>query len=537
MCFHIIHRTEISCGNPGDPVSVRDRWQYKMGMNASIPPTPDFSEDAEPPRREQVRDLPFNIEAEQALLGAILFNNKAYERVSDFLLPEHFYDPVHAHIYETSGELIRRGQIASPITLKSFFDQNPALKALEGGGAGYLARLAAATVSVYNAKDFGQTVYDLAVRRELIAIGDEMQEVAYDSPVDLSPADQIEQIEGQLFQLAEKGKVNSGFMKFDSASQKAIELAELAYKKPAGVSGIATGLTDIDDKLGGLQKSDLLIIAGRPGMGKTSLATNIAFHVAKNFRTETDEHSRDVTVDGGRVAFFSLEMSSEQLATRILSEQSRVSSSAIRKGTIDEDDFRRFARAVTDLQHIPLYIDETGGISIATLSSRARRLKRTAGGLDLIVVDYLQLATGAGRRSDNRVLEVGEITQGLKALAKELDVPVIALSQLSRAVEQRDDKRPNLSDLRESGSIEQDADVVMFVYREAYYVNNREPAEGTAEHDTWQQDMERVQGKAEVIIAKQRHGPVGKVELYFEERFTKFGNLDRHHTEDFGGFN
>ncbi len=510
-------------------------------MNASIPPDHDYPDDHAPPpepiQHEQARELPFNIEAEQALLGAILYSNKAYERVSDFLLPEHFYDPVHAHIYEVCGELIRRGQIASPITLKSYFVQNPALKALEGGGAGYLARLAGATVSVFNAKDFGQTIYDLAVRRELIAIGDEMQEVAYDSPIDLSPADQIESIEGQLFQLAEKGKVNSGFLKFDIASQKAIELAELAYKKPEGVSGIATGLSDLDEKLGGLQPSDLIIVAGRPGMGKTALATNIAFHVAKHFRTEQNDTNQERTVDGGRVAFFSLEMSSEQLATRILSEQSRVSSSAIRKGTIDEEDFRRFAKAVTDLQHIPLYIDETGGISIATLASRARRLKRTAGGLDLIVVDYLQLATGAGKRgSDNRVLEVGEITGGLKALAKELEVPVIALSQLSRAVESRDDKRPNLSDLRESGSIEQDADVVMFVFREAYYVNNREPTEGTAEHETWQQDMERVQGKAEVIIAKQRHGPVGKVELYFEERFTKFGNLDRHHTEDMGGF-
>ncbi len=509
-------------------------------MNASIPPDADYMDHSQPPHDDDtaMRELPYNIEAEQALLGAILYNNKAFERVSDFLLPEHFYDPVHALIYENSSELIKRGQIASPITLKPFFDQNQALKAIEGGGAGYLKRLAAATVSVYSAKDFGQTVYDLAIRRELIAIGDEMAEVAYDSPIDLSPSDQIENIEGQLFQLAEKGKVNSGFIKFDAATLKASEMAELAYKKPAGVSGIATGLTDLDEKLGGLQKSDLIIVAGRPGMGKTALATNIAFHVAKNFRTEADEFGNERTVDGGRVAFYSLEMSSEQLATRILSEQSRVSSSAIRKGTIDEDDWRNFAQAVTDIQHIPLYIDETGGISIATLSSRARRLKRTAGGLDLIVVDYLQLATGAGKRnSDNRVLEVGEITGGLKALAKELEVPVIALSQLSRAVESRDDKRPNLSDLRESGSIEQDADVVMFVFRESYYVNNREPTEGTPEHDVWLQDMERVQGKAEVIVAKQRHGPVGKVELYFEERFTKFGNLDRHHTsDDIGGF-
>ncbi len=515
---------------------MRRGWQYKMGMTAYTPPDHDPSDYDDPPRQDSARELPFNIEAEQALLGAILYDNRAYERVSDFLMPEHFYDPVHAHIFQLAGELIRRGQIASPITLKSFFDQNPALKALEGGGAGYLARLAGATVSVFNAKDFGQTIYDLAVRRELITIADEMTEVAYDSPIDLSPADQIEHIEGQLYNLAEKGKVNSGFMKFDLASQKAIELAEIAYKKPAGVSGIASGLTDLDEKLGGLQKSDLIIVAGRPGMGKTSLATNIAFHVARHFRTETDDTHGERTADGGRVAFFSLEMSSEQLATRILSEQSRVSSSAIRKGTIDEEDFRRFAKAVTDLQNIPLYIDETGGISIATLASRARRLKRTAGGLDLIVVDYLQLAVGAGKRSDNRVLEVGEITQGLKTLAKELNVPVIALSQLSRAVEQREDKRPNLSDLRESGSIEQDADVVMFVYREAYYVNNREPTEDTPEHDAWQQEMERVQGKAEVIIAKQRHGPVGKVELYFEERFTKFGNLERHHTEDMGGF-
>jgi replicative DNA helicase len=481
---------------------------------------------------DSYRELPHNIEAEQALLGAVLVNNEAYYRVSDFLLPDHFFDPLHGRIYEKAGALILNAQLATPVTLKSYFSDDAAL--IEIGGPSYLARLAGAAVTIVNAKDYGRAVYDMAIRRDLISIGEEMSVQAYDSPVDLSPIDQIEETEAKLYDLAEKGKVQKGFEPFHSALAKAAEMAEGAFKRDGGLSGVSTGLIDLDAKMGGLQKSDLIILAARPGMGKTSLATNIAFNIAKAFRQETNDEGEAVTANGGRVAFYSLEMSSEQLATRIISEQTEISSEKIRRGQIGENEWRKFAQVATELQNVPFYVDQTGGISIAALASRARRLKRTAGSLDLIVVDYLQLVTPSGRRrSDSRVQEVSEITQGLKALAKELEVPVLALSQLSRAVEQRDDKRPILADLRESGSIEQDADVVMFIYREEYYLKSKMPFDQTQpEFISWQEEMDRVHGKAEVIIEKQRHGPTGKIELFFEERFTKFGNLDRSHPND-----
>ena len=466
---------------------------------------------------------PANIEAEQALLGAILVNNDAYDRVSDFLKIEHFVEEIHRRIYEIAGSLIRAGKLASPVTLKTHLGDH------DLGGVTvpqYLARLAAEATTIINANDYGRAIHDLAVRRELIQIGEDVVNVAYDAPVDSTPRDQIEEAEKRLYQIAEGGRYGGGFQRFADALKLAVDMAAKAYERDGHLSGIATGLADLDHKLGGLQASDLVIIAGRPGMGKTALATNIAFNIARAYRGEVKPDGTMGTANGGIVGFFSLEMSSEQLATRILAEQSGVPSYKIRRGDISEQEFHLVSQAMLEMQSIPFYIDQTGGISIAQLTARARRLKRQKG-LDVLVVDYLQLLSGTRTRQDNRVQELTEITTGLKALAKDLNVPILALSQLSRQVEQRDDKRPQLSDLRESGSIEQDADVVMFVYREEYYLKNKEPRPGSDEHIEWMTQMERAHGRAEVIIGKQRHGPTGMVELQFEAELTRFGNLAR----------
>ena len=470
------------------------------------------------------RSPPANVEAEQALLGAILINNDAYDRVSDFLKAEHFVEEIHRRVYDIAGSLIRAGKLASPITLKTFLGDHDL-----GGGMTvpqYLARLAMEATTIINANDYGRTIHDLSVRRELIQIGEDVVNVAYDAPVDSTPRDQIEEAEKRLYQIAEGGRFGGGFETFSAAMKVAVDLAARAYERDGHLSGVATGLDDLDHKMGGLQASDLIIIAGRPGMGKTALATNIAFNIAKAFKGQVKPDGSNETINGGIVGFFSLEMSSEQLATRIIAEQSGVPGYKIRRGDITEQEFHLVTQAMFDMQHIPFYIDQTGGISIAQLTARARRLKRQRG-LDLLVVDYLQLLSGAKTRNDNRVQEITEITTGLKALAKELSVPILGLSQLSRAVEQRDDKRPQLSDLRESGSIEQDADVVIFVYREEYYLKNKEPRPGTEEHASWMTEMERAHGRAEVIIGKQRHGPTGTVELAFEAELTRFGNLAR----------
>jgi replicative DNA helicase len=476
------------------------------------------------------RAAPHNIEAEQALLGAILVNNEAHDRVCAFLESPHFFDPLHAQIYDTAAKLIASGKQATAITLRTFFENHEPID--QGlSVAQYLGRLAANATTVLNAKDYGQTIYDLATRRQLITIGEDMVNTAYDSPVDFPPKQQIETAEMQLYALAETGKFGQGFLAFNTALTHAIDMANNAYQREGGLSGIATGLRDLDAKLGGLQPSDLLIIAGRPSMGKTALATNIAFQVARahvrSLAQRPDLDANDPAHDGAVVGFFSLEMSAEQLATRILSEQASIPSEKIRRGMIDESDFKKLVAASQEMAALPLYIDQTGGISIAQLAARARRLKRQKG-LGLLVVDYLQLLSGSTKRSgENRVQEVSEITTGLKALAKELSVPIIALSQLSRAVEQREDKRPQLSDLRESGSIEQDADVVMFVFREEYYVERTKPSEGTAEFADWMEKMQLVSGKAEVIIGKQRHGPVGTVQLQFDGNVTRFSDLAR----------
>ena len=476
-----------------------------------------------PTQDRAFRTPPHNLEAEQALLGAILINNDAFDRVSDFLRSEHFVEEIHRRIYEIAGSLIRAGKLATPITLKTFLGEH------DLGGITvpqYLARLASEATTIINAYDYGRSVYDLAMRRELIAIGEDMVNVAYDSPVDSNPREQIEEAERRLYQAAETGRYDGGFQRFSDALKTAVDMAARAYEREGSLSGVATGLLDLDRYMGGLQRSDLVILAGRPGMGKTALATNIAFNIAKAYQPRTLPDGAIEAANGGIVGFFSLEMSAEQLATRIIAEQSGVASYKIRRGDITEPDFHRVADAVREMQSIPFYIDQTGGVSIAQLSARARRLKRQKG-LDMLVVDYLQLLTASKNRSDSRVQELTEITTGLKALAKELNIPILACSQLSRQVEQRDDKRPQLSDLRESGSIEQDADVVLFVFREEYYLKNKEPRPGTEEHINWMAQMESAHGRAEVIIGKQRHGPTGAVELQFDAEVTRFSALAR----------
>jgi len=469
--------------------------------------------------------LPSNIEAEQALLGSLLYDNGAYERILDKLQAGHFHEPFHQRLFAAVETHIRKGQLAEPILLADEFKRDPAFEEL--GGLRYLADLVDRAPPAANAPDYARVIYDLALRRELIRIGGDISSEAQTGDPDKTARDQIEHAEQQLYTLAESGTASTGFIGFADALRGAVEMAAEAYSRDGGLAGLSTGLIDLDQKLGGLHPSDLVILAGRPSMGKTALATNIAFNVARHYAWEPQPDGTRKTVNGGVVAFFSLEMSAEQLAMRLLADVSGVSSDRLRKGEIDASEFGRVRDAAIEIQESPLFIDATGGLSIAKLTARARRLKRSSG-LDLVVVDYLQLVTGGdGRGEQNRVQEVSMITQGLKALAKELSVPVIALSQLSRQVENREDKRPQLSDLRESGSIEQDADVVMFVFRESYYLGRSEPREGTPEHLTWQEDMDRVDNLAEVIIGKQRHGPIGTVKLHFNADLTKFGNLAR----------
>src|ERR1700722_2787656 len=466
---------------------------------------------------------PHNIEVEQALLGAILVNNEAFYRVSDFLEPEHFFEPLHQKIYKDVSSLVRSGKSATPLTLKTFLPADLDVAGLTASQ--YLARLATEATTVINSADYGRNIYDLALRRALIGIGEVMVNLAYEAPIEVGPQAQIEDAERRLYELAESGRYDGGFQRFAQALTTAVEMAAHAYERDGKLSGLATGLRDLDRMMGGLQQSDLIIIAGRPGMGKSSLATNIGYNVAKAWRGDVRPDGHITSVDGGIVGIFSLEMSAEQLATRIIAERTGIPSSRIRRGEIETADFDRIAEAAREMESLPFYIDETGGLSIAQLAARARPLKRQKG-LDLLVIDYIQLLQGSSKRAaEGRVQEVTEITTSLKALAKELNVPIVALSQLSRQVESRDDKRPQLSDLRESGSIEQDADVVLFVYREEYYLRNREPRPGSEEHFKWQTEMEAAHGKAEVIIGKQRHGPTGTVKLQFEAEVTWFADL------------
>ena len=466
--------------------------------------------------------VPHSIEAEQQILGAILTNNDLFDRVASIVRAEHFYDPVHARIFETAAARIAKNNLASPVTLKAFLEDDAGLAEL--GGPAYLVRLAGAAISSFAVRDYAEMIYDLAIRRELINVGNDIAAKAARVDVDSEPREQIVEAEQKLYALAEQGQTEQGFQSFLTAVTDAVKVANAAYQREGGLAGVSTGLVDLDKKLGGLHRSDLLILAGRPSMGKTSLATNVAFNIARAYKKGITASGEEGAVDGGVVGFFSLEMSAEQLATRILSEVAEIPSNQIRRGDFTESEFRRIVDAAKELEAAPLFIDDTPALPISQLAARARRLKRTHG-LDALFIDYLQLVRGTGR-SENRVNEISEITMGLKAIAKELDIPVIALSQLSRQVENREDKRPQLSDLRESGSIEQDADVVMFVFREEYYKEREKPGDHELEKmGIWQEEMERLHGKAEVVIGKQRHGPIGTVELSFEGQFTRFGNL------------
>jgi replicative DNA helicase len=476
--------------------------------------------------------MPHSIEAEQQLLGAILTNNDIYDRVASVIGPKHFYDPVHARIFEIAAARIAKNNLASPVTLKAFMEDDEGLKEL--GGPAYLVRLAGAAISAFAVRDYAQMIYDLAVRRDLIQLGRDIAAKAAQVDVASEPREQIVEAEQKLYKLAEQGQTESGFQSFLKAVTDAVNVANAAYQRDGGLSGVSTGLIDMDKKLGGLHPSDLLILAGRPSMGKTSLATNIAFNVAKAYRRGTLHDGTEGAVDGGVVGFYSLEMSAEQLAARILSEAAEIPSHQIRSGDMTENEFRRFVDAAKALEACPLYIDDTPALPISQLAARARRLKRTHG-LDVLIIDYLQLVRGTGK-GENRVNEISEITMGLKAIAKELNIPVIALSQLSRQVENREDKRPQLSDLRESGSIEQDADVVMFVFREEYYKEREKPGDHELDKMAiWQEEMERLHGRAEVVIGKQRHGPIGTVDLSFEGRYTRFGNLVKPWQSENGG--
>lgn len=464
---------------------------------------------------------PHNLEAEQALLGVLLYDNGAYERLSDSLGSRHFYEPFHQRLYQQIEHFIRKGLLADPLTLKDQFLGDEGFLAL--GGLSYLALLVDRAPPAANAGDYARLIYDLAIRRELIRLGGEITTSAISS-TEHDAKTQIEQAEAQLYDLAEKGTASTGFVSFADALAGAVENTYEAFQRDGGLAGISTGLRDLDRQIGGLHKSDLLILAGRPSMGKTALALNIAFNVAKSYRFEILPDGGRKPVSGGIVAFYSLEMSADQLALRLLADASGVSGDRLRKGEIDASEFGRVRDAAKEISEAPLYIDDTGGISLAKLTARARRLKRTHG-LDCIVIDYLQLVTASEGKDVNRVQEISNITMGLKSLAKELAVPVIALSQLSRKVEDRDDKRPQLSDLRESGSIEQDADIVMFVYRESYYLGRAEPREGSPEHLTWQEEMDKIRHISEVIIGKQRHGPIGTVRLAFDADTTRFSDL------------
>ena len=463
--------------------------------------------------KDRPRELPNNIEAEQSVIGSILVSNDIFDDVSPIINYTKFYDPIHQKIFLAIENLISKGMLANPITLKNYFENDKNLIELEGHE--YLVKITKFSTSLRQAIEYAKIIYDMHVRRELIKISEATIDNASNKNIDMPGEKIIEDSEKLLFDLAERGSFSKSFVKFDIALNQTIEMASRAFKSTEGIVGVPTGLTDLDDRLGGLHNQDLVIIGGRPSMGKTALATNIAFHAAKNIQDKGLKSS---------VAFFSLEMSSEQLSTRILSEQSRIKSNDIRRGKISEEQFDKFIETSKNISELPLYIDETPAISIAAISNRARRIKRLFG-CELVVVDYIQLMRATNIRNEGRVQEISEITQGLKAIAKELNVPVLAVSQLSRAVEQRDDKKPQLSDLRESGSIEQDADVVMFVYREAYYLERKEPRPATVEHAEWQVNMNEISNLAEIMISKQRHGPTGNIKVEFESMFTKFRDI------------
>jgi replicative DNA helicase len=500
---------DLTLREHSDLSELRERGNQNESMFPIFPET--HKEDTKIGEAERL--VPHNIEAEQALLGAILINNRAMEAVSDFLKPEHFYSPVHGKIFQAMQTLLDKNKVADPITLKDFFKDDSSLQSV--GGANYLIDLARSVISLMNSSDYGHLIYDLFLRRELISVSQETVDECRRFDMDTTAVNIVEHLEQNLYSLVSLGITAKTVIPFRDAITQAIESAETAFKKDSHIVGVTTGFLDLDRWLGGMHRSDLLIVAGRPSMGKTAFATNIAFNAAKCFLSKPS--------DGAKVAFFSLEMSAEQLATRLLASESGIPSDKIRRGSIRREDFPKFVDVSRQIYDIPLFIDDTPGLSLAALRNRARRLKRQHD-IGLIVLDYLQLIDAVSRRQDNRVQEVSQITRSLKTLAKELDLPILAVSQLSRAVEQRDDKRPQLSDLRESGSIEQDSDIVLFLYREEYYEARKEPQAGSPEHSNWQNKMSSIYNKAEILIAKQRHGPVGTLPLYFDGQLTRFSN-------------
>jgi replicative DNA helicase len=470
--------------------------------------------------QEAYRHVPYDIDIEQALLGAVLQDNRALERVSGNLRIEDFYDPLHGRIYDTLiGMVESGGAVATPLTLHAAMKADPGV--IEVGGQAYFDALKTASPAIPNVRDYANILRDLAVRRSLIRIGEDIVNAAYEAPVERGAKEQIEEAEKALYAVSESGKYGEGALDFHQAMQRTVELATKAQARGGQISGVTSGFTEIDRLLGGLQPSDLLILAGRPGMGKTALGTNMAFHAARAW--VEDMASGAEFPRGAPVLFFSLEMAAQQLSARILSEQTGIEMWKIRNGRLSDGEWEKFVLTMQELASLPLYIDDTGGISIAQIAARARRLKREKN-IGLIIIDYLQLVAGS-RVHENRVQEITEVTKGLKALAKELDLPILALSQLSRGVDARDDKRPVLSDLRESGSIEQDADVVMFVYREEYYLATREPEAGTPDHAKWAEKLERATNRAEVLVEKHRHGATRSIDLVFEGQFTRFSNL------------
>src|ERR1051325_3035707 len=477
---------------------------------------------AESASEQGTQALPQNVEAEAALLGALMIDNRLVEDVQLKLRPHHFFEPLHSRIYEAILKMTDGNRVANPVTLRPLFESDQNIK--EVGGVAYLAQLTGSGAAVIGARDFAEQIYDLALLRALVGVGRDLVEGALDTSEEVAPLAQIERAETELYKVAEEGGAEGKAKSFGEATKEALQLAEKALNSGGHLSGFTTGLDSPNAKIGGLHKSDLIIVAGRPGMGKSSLATNIAFAAAQRFIRDAEDGIEAEKSAGAPVALFSLEMSADQLATRILAEESGISSENLRMGKISQQEFRQLARAAAELQSLPLYIDDTPGLTIAALRTRARRLKRQKG-IGVVVVDYLQLLQGTGKNSnDNRVQEISQISRGLKQLAKELDVPVIGLSQLSRAVEQREDKRPQLSDLRESGSIEQDADIVLFIYREEYYLAGKQPSDDHPDFGAWQEEMARAYGRAEVIVAKQRHGATGKVHLKFDSRITKFSD-------------
>jgi len=463
----------------------------------------------------------YNLNAEQALLGGILLNNEYLNRVNEFLLPEHFYEPIHQKIYAYILDTIQKtGIVANEITLKSFFSQNEQIKA--NGGLQYFNTLFASASGIIDLLDYGRLIFDLSSKRKLVNIGEEIVNQAYKSGYVISAEQQIEQAEAKLFDLSIHGQAKKqDFSSISNSLKETINKAQLAKQRDSHISGISTGLLDLDNILGGLQSSDLIILAGRPSMGKTALGINIAINACKWLNPVLEDKQQQKAV-----GFFSLEMSSEQLSTRILSMECSINSQKFRNGQLNQTEWEVIATRSGEISNLPFFIDETPALSIVAIRNRVRKMIRKQN-LSLLVVDYLQLIKGSFTKADQgRVQEVSEITQGLKAIAKEFNVPVIALSQLSRAVEQREDKRPQLSDLRESGSIEQDADVVAFIYRQSYYVERERPGEDqVAKFEDWKNKMQQIAHKAEIIIAKQRNGPVGSVELFFDAEFTRFGNL------------